>query len=260
MIIYKMKDRIECSNYRGISRVAHAGKILLQIIARHLSEYCERLGILPEEQSDLRPNRSTIDMMFVIRGLYELGGNKQIIPLYVYFIDLAEACDPVKRSLLWTALARFGVSQNIISVIRQFHDGMRACLVLRVVRCGTSSSSTVRSRASPVQRLLRGDINVAYTRFKANKDIMDDLVHLRKTKGVGVRGEATAGESALAMQIWGMLYAEGVVAVSQSPAQPRKTMGVSVVVCVAFGVTVSEVKTEIICLKGMPGSIAKFNV
>ena len=43
------KDRAECGNYRGISLVAHAGKILLKIIARRLSEYCERVGILPEE-------------------------------------------------------------------------------------------------------------------------------------------------------------------------------------------------------------------
>ena len=45
------KDRIECGNYRGISLVVHAGKILLKIIARRLSDYCERLGVLPEEQS-----------------------------------------------------------------------------------------------------------------------------------------------------------------------------------------------------------------
>ena len=46
--------------------MAHAGKILLKIIAHSLSDYCERLGILPEEQCDFRPNRSTTDMMFVI--------------------------------------------------------------------------------------------------------------------------------------------------------------------------------------------------
>ena len=63
------KDRTECGNYRGISPVAHAGKIVLKIIARRLSEYCERARILPEEQSSFRPNRSTIDMMFVIRRL-----------------------------------------------------------------------------------------------------------------------------------------------------------------------------------------------
>ena len=39
MVLHKKKDRTECGNYRGVSLVAHAGKILLKIIARHLSEY-----------------------------------------------------------------------------------------------------------------------------------------------------------------------------------------------------------------------------
>ena len=64
MVLHKKKDRTECGNYRGISLVAHAGKILLKIIARRLSEYCDRVGILPEEQRGFRPNRSTTDMMF----------------------------------------------------------------------------------------------------------------------------------------------------------------------------------------------------
>ena len=58
-VLHKKKDRTECGNYRGISLVAHAGKILLKIIARRLSDYYERLGIRPEEQSGFRPNRST---------------------------------------------------------------------------------------------------------------------------------------------------------------------------------------------------------
>ena len=51
MVVHKKKDRTECGNYRGISLVAHAGKILLKIIARRLSEYCERMGIMLEKQS-----------------------------------------------------------------------------------------------------------------------------------------------------------------------------------------------------------------
>ena len=45
----KRKDRTECGNYRAISLVAHADKILLNIIACRFSEYCERMGILPEK-------------------------------------------------------------------------------------------------------------------------------------------------------------------------------------------------------------------
>ncbi len=109
--------------------MAHAGKLLLKIVARRLSDYCERVGILPEEQSGFRPNYSTIDMMFVIRRLQELARKKRI-PLYACFIDLTKAYEYVNRTLLRTALARFGVPQRMISVIRQFHNGMRACVRL----------------------------------------------------------------------------------------------------------------------------------
>ena len=73
MELHKKKGRTECGNHRGISLVAYAGKIMLKIIARRLSEYCERLGILREGQRG-----STIDMMFVIRRLQELARKKRI--------------------------------------------------------------------------------------------------------------------------------------------------------------------------------------
>ena len=59
-----------------------------------------------------------------------------------------------------------------------------------------------------------------------------------------------------------MLYADDARVVSQSPEQPRNMMGVIVVVCAVFGLTVSEAKTEIICLftKGMSESTAIFSV
>ena len=48
----------------------------------------------------------------------------------------------------------------------------------------------------------------------------------------------------------------------QSPEQLRKMMGEIVVVCAAFGLNVSEAKTEIMCLrtKKMPESTATFSV
>ena len=92
------------------------------------------MGILPEEQSGFRPNRSTTDMMFVIRRLQELARKKRI-PLYARFIDLTKAYDFIDRTLLWKVLTRFGVPLQIISVIHQFHDGMRTCVRLDDGQC-----------------------------------------------------------------------------------------------------------------------------
>ena len=105
-------------------------------------------------------------------------------------------------------------------------------------------------------------INVASARFKADKGIMDTLLHLRKRRGSGGRGKATVGESVPATPLWGMLYAADAGVVTQSPKLMRKMMGVIVVVCATFGLTVSETKTEIMCLRaqGMPESTATFSV
>ena len=72
-VLHKKKGRSECGNYRGISLVAHAGKVLLKIVATRLGAYCDAKELLPEEKCGLYPRRSTMDMMFAVRRLQELG-------------------------------------------------------------------------------------------------------------------------------------------------------------------------------------------
>ena len=74
--------------------------------------------------------------------------------------------------------------------------------VLRVVRCGIEPSSRVRARTPPVQNLIHGRLNVVYTRFKADEDILDALVHLKEKNGAGGAGgsnwgRASPGDAAL---------------------------------------------------------------
>ena len=64
----------------------------------------------PEKQCGFRPTRSTIDMLFV-----EL--------LFIYFIDIQKAYND--RELLWEVLSRSGVPTKMLTIIRNFHEGMR---------------------------------------------------------------------------------------------------------------------------------------
>ena len=50
----------------------------------------------------------------------------------------------------------------------------------------------MRARATPFNGFFVAFMNVAYTRFRADKDIMDTLVHLGGNMGTGRRGQATA--------------------------------------------------------------------
>ena len=204
MVLHKNKNRTECGNYRDISLVAHAGKILLKTIARRLSEYCKRVGILLEEQNGFRPNRSTTERTFVICRLQELTRNKRI-QLYVCFIDLTKAYDSVDRTRPWTVLTRFGVPQDMTSVIRQFHDGMRAARrqgVLGVVRCGIEPSSRVRARALPVQHILRGGYKRGLHAFQVGHKHHGRFAAPEEEKGGGGAGgsncmRASPGDAAL---------------------------------------------------------------
>ena len=59
-VLHKKTDRTECENYRGISFVAHVGKVLLTIVATRLSAYYEAKNLLPEEQYGFRPHPTDI--------------------------------------------------------------------------------------------------------------------------------------------------------------------------------------------------------
>lgn len=50
-VLHEKEDKTECGNYKSISLLSHAGKILLKVIARRLSDCFELVEVLPEEQS-----------------------------------------------------------------------------------------------------------------------------------------------------------------------------------------------------------------
>jgi len=68
-------------------------------------------------------------MIFIARLLQEKC-REQHCDLYMAFIDLTKALDTVNRELLWDALAKFGCPPQVLAVLRAFHDGMMAKVVL----------------------------------------------------------------------------------------------------------------------------------
>ena len=245
-VLHKKKDRTECSNYRGLSLVAHAGKVLLKIVANRLGDFCKEAGILPEEQCGFRPQRSTTDMMFVVRRLQELGRTSNA-SLEICFIDLAKAYDSVDRVLLWEVLARFGIPPRMIKVIRMFHDGMRARVqlddgdfsawfnVCQGLRQGCVLSPLLFNIFFAVV------IIVVLQRFAEDPLIVSDFVYLDGTpKGEDGRPRKEGTLEMVRRAVWGMLYADDAGVVSTSPRALTRMMGVIVVSCQEFGLTVSE--------------------
>ena len=102
---------------------------------------------------------------------------------------------------------------------------------------------------------------MAEKRFLADAAITDNMVQLqRKEKGEkkctsrtgkvdGRRGK----EAKEVQRFWGMLYADDAGIVSQSSEGLERMMTVIMTACSSFGLTVSEAKTEIMCLETKGG-------
>ena len=196
----------------------------------------------------------------------------------MYFIDLTKVYDSVDITLLWTVLVFFGIPPRMFAVLRQFHDGMRACVRLDDVECSDMSDVEQGLRQgcvlapllfniflTAVLRMLR----VAEKRFITADDaiITDSMVQpQREEKGGKKRGRARAGrddgqrKEKETQTLWGMPYADDAGIVSRSPEGLQKMMTVIVTACAAFGLTASDAKTEIMCLQTKGGGHMPFNV
>ena len=89
----KERQSKECSNYRTIALISHAGKVMLKILQVRLHQYvnCE----LPDVQASFRKGRGTRDQTANIKKATEFEKN-----IYFCFIDYAKAFGCVDHNKL----------------------------------------------------------------------------------------------------------------------------------------------------------------
>ncbi|KAI8515959.1 hypothetical protein Bbelb_067720 [Branchiostoma belcheri] len=127
--LYKNKgQKSDCGNYRGISLLSIAGKILARILLNRLISNVSESN-LPEAQCGFRPGRSTTDMVFALRQVQEKC-IEQRKDLFAVFIDLTKAFDSINREALWTILTKLGCPKKFTTLVRLFHDNMTAQVLI----------------------------------------------------------------------------------------------------------------------------------
>ena len=117
--IFKQKGgQSECGNYAGSPywqqpvRSLHTSWTTLKSVSEK---------ILPEMQAGFRPSQSTINMIFTLRQLQEKY-REQHQPLYMAFIDLSKAFDPVSTMVcVLQSLDPMGKAQSYSQLHHSLH-------------------------------------------------------------------------------------------------------------------------------------------
>jgi hypothetical protein len=112
-------DVQSCTNYQGIKLMSHTIKLWERIIEHRL----RRVTNVTENQFGFMPERSTMEMIFLIRQLMERY-KEQNKDLHMVFIDLEKAYDKVHMNIMWWVLQKHKVSTKYITLIKDMYNNI----------------------------------------------------------------------------------------------------------------------------------------
>ena len=115
----KKGNLLQCQNYRTISLISHASKVMLKILLNRLTPQAE--AIIAEEQAGFRPGRSTTEQIFSLRILCERYLQHQQ-DLFHVFVDFKKAFDRVWHAALWSTMKLYNINANLIKVIESLYS------------------------------------------------------------------------------------------------------------------------------------------
>jgi len=109
--VLKKGDATIRANYRGISLLAIAYKVLSSVVCERLKPYAESL--IGPYQCGFRPGKSTTDQIFTLRQILEKAYENQI-DTYHLFLDYKAAFDSPKRDCLYAVMSELGIPAKLI--------------------------------------------------------------------------------------------------------------------------------------------------
>ena len=112
----KKANSKKCSDFRTISFIRHASKIMLKIIQRRITPRVEQ--VLSEMQAGFRKDRSTTEQITNLRMMCEKTRNHQRIICH-NFIDFKKAFNRVCHEALWM---RKYIGKHITRLIKRLYE------------------------------------------------------------------------------------------------------------------------------------------
>ena len=124
--IPKKGNSKKCENYRTISLISHASKVMLRIILNRLQPQAEH--IISEEQAGFRAGRSTVEQIFNLNILCQKY-KQHNQDLYHIFIDYKKAFDRVWHAALFATMKKYNISPNLIRVIASLYESATSAVL-----------------------------------------------------------------------------------------------------------------------------------
>jgi hypothetical protein len=132
--LFKKGSTKKCENYRTVSLISHASKVLLHIINQRLKYYLD--SQIPPEQAGFVKGKGTREQIFNIRLLIEKSREFRV-PIACCFIDYSKAFDCVRWDSMWMVLTEMGVPPHLTRLVKQLYQNNTA--TVRVNKLSTEN-------------------------------------------------------------------------------------------------------------------------
>ena len=123
--IHKKGDKSDCKNYRGISLLNIAYKVLASIMTERLKPYV--ISIIGPYQCGFMPGKSTSDQLFTLRQILEKTQEYQVDTHHL-FVDFKQAYDTPTRDELFRAMNHFGIPAKLIKLCQMTLRNTWSCI------------------------------------------------------------------------------------------------------------------------------------
>ena len=98
---------------------------VMKLLERIVEQLIRKKTQISDMQFGFMPGRGTTDAIFIVRQMQEkyLAANK---PLYLAFVDLKKAFDPVPSQVIWWALCKLRVKEWLVVLVQSMYNTVRS--------------------------------------------------------------------------------------------------------------------------------------